>query len=105
MAATSPKPPTKTEVLSYISEDTGMTRKQVTEVFESLNKMIKKNLGRRGPGVFSIPGLLKMTVVKKDAVPEREGINPFTKEPTIFKAKPARRIVKLRALKGLKEMA
>lgn len=103
-STTTAKAPTKSQVLSTISEDTGLTRKEVGAVFDSLNNMIKKNLGNRGPGVFAMPGLLKMSVVKKPATKEREGINPFTGEPTIFKAKPARRVVKLRALKGLREM-
>ncbi|NND65372.1 MAG: DNA-binding protein [Gammaproteobacteria bacterium] len=101
---TTAKAPTKSQVLSTISEETGLTRKEVSAVFESLNTMIKKNLSNRGPGVFALPGLLKMSVVKKAATKEREGVNPFTGEPTIFKAKPARRVVKLRALKGLREM-
>jgi hypothetical protein len=62
-------------------------------------------VGKRGPGVFVVPGLMKITVVQKPATPERKGINPFTKQEQIFKAKPARRVVKVRPLKGLKDMA
>ena len=106
MAATkrSAKPPTKSEILRHISEDTGLTRKEVSGVFDSLNVLIKRSLGRRGPGMFSMPGLLKIKVVKKPATKERKGINPFTGEEMIFKAKPARKAVKVLALKGLKEM-
>ena len=65
---------------------------------------MKKNLASRGPGMFTVPGLFKVKVVKKPATKAREGINPFTGEPTIFKAKPARKVVKVLALKGLKDM-
>lgn len=103
-ATTAKKPPTKSEIMRYISEDTDLTRKDVNAVFESLQTLIKKNLGRRGPGMFSIPGLMKIKVVRKPATKARKGINPFTGEETVFKAKPARNVVKVTALKGLKDM-
>jgi nucleoid DNA-binding protein len=69
------------------------------------NGQIKKSLGGRGaPGTFTIPGLLKLRVVKKPAKKARKGINPFTGEEMMFKAKPASRAVKALALKGLKDM-
>ncbi|MDH3588285.1 MAG: HU family DNA-binding protein [Gammaproteobacteria bacterium] len=102
--STAAKPPTKGEIMRFISDDTGLTRKEVGAVFDSLQTLIKKNLGRRGPGIFAVPGLMKIKVVKKPPTKEREGINPFTGEPTIFKAKPARKVVKVSALKGLKDM-
>ncbi|MEM7277615.1 MAG: HU family DNA-binding protein [Pseudomonadota bacterium] len=99
------KPPTKSEIYRQIAEDTGLTRKDVAAVFDSLSGMIKKNLGgRAAPGMFTMPGLLKMRVVKKPAVKARKGINPFTGEETMFKAKPASKAVKVAALKGLKDM-
>ena len=98
------KAPTKSEILAHISDDTGLTRKEVSGVFDSLNGIIKKSLGRRGPGVFSMPGLLKIKVVTKPATKARKGINPFTGEETTFKAKPARNVVKVTALKALKDM-
>lgn len=99
------KPMTKTEVMKYLSEDTGFSRKEVAAVFESLSGLIKKNLkGRNAPGMFTIPGLMKIKVIRKPATKARPGINPFTGEETIFKAKPARNIVKIQALKGLKDM-
>ena len=61
-------------------------------------------MGRSGAGTFTVPGLMKVKVIRKPATKEREGINPFTKEPTIFKAKPARNVVKVAPLKALKEM-
>jgi nucleoid DNA-binding protein len=99
------KPPTKSEIFAKIVDDTGLTRKDVAAVFESLNGQIKKNLGgRTAPGVFSIPGLLKLRVVKKPARKARKGVNPFTGEEMMFKAKPATKVVKATVLKGLKDM-
>lgn len=95
-------PPTKSEVLTRICEDTQLTRKQVTGVFDSLNGLIRKNL--RSNGLFTVPGLLKLKVVKKPATKARKGINPFTGEPMTFKAKPASKKVKAMPLKNLKEM-
>ena len=66
--------------------------------------MIKKDLGKRGPGVFTVPSLMKIKVVRKPATKARKGINPFTGEETVFKAKPARNVVKVLPLKALKEM-
>jgi DNA-binding protein HU-beta len=94
--------PTKSEVLTHISKDTGLSRKQVGSVFDSLGGVIKKSL--RGNGLFTMPGLLKMKVVKKPATKAREGINPFTGEKMMFKAKPASKKVRVMALKSLKAM-
>ncbi|MEM8983043.1 MAG: HU family DNA-binding protein [Pseudomonadota bacterium] len=104
-ASTAKKAPTKSEIYRQIAEDTGLTRKDVGAVFDSLSGMIKKNLGGRGaPGTFTVPGLMKLRVVKKPATKARKGINPFTGEETVFKAKPASKAVKIAALKGLKDM-
>lgn len=105
MATNTKKPPTKSEIYAKIVEDTGLTRKDVAAVFDSLNGQIRKNLGGRGaPGAFSIPGLLKLRVVKKPARKARKGVNPFTGEEMTFKAKPASKTVKATVLKGLKDM-
>ena len=92
--------PTKSEIVAQICKDSELSRKQVAAVFESLNGIIKKSL--RGPGLFTLPGLLKMKVVKKPATKAREGINPFTKEKMVFKAKPASKKVRALPLKSLK---
>lgn len=94
--------PTKSEILAQISKDTGLTKKQAGEVFESLHGIVRKSL--RGAGVFTLPGLLKLKVIKKPATKARKGINPFTGEETTFKAKPASKKVRAAALKSLKEM-
>jgi nucleoid DNA-binding protein len=104
MAKAAQKPPTKSQVLAAIAEETGLTRKQVASVFDAMHGLIKRNLGSGGPGVFTIPGMLKLKVVHKPATQARKGINPFTGEETIFKAKPARNVVKASPLKGLKDM-
>ncbi len=74
--------PTKSEILAQVSKDTELSRKQVSEVFESLNGIIKKSL--RGNGLFTLPGLLKLKVVKRPATKAREGVNPFTGEKMTF---------------------
>lgn len=98
------KPTTKSESLTYIADDTGLTKREVGSVFESLAALIKRDLGRRGPGVYTVPGLMKVKVVRKPATRARKGVNPFTGEEMMFKAKPARNVVKVLALKGLKDM-
>jgi nucleoid DNA-binding protein len=103
-SGTPKKPLTKTEFVAALSETTELGKDQVTKVLEGLAELIEKNLGAEGPGVITLPNLMKIHVVRKPATPERKGINPFTKEETIFKAKPAKNVVKIVALKGLKDM-
>lgn len=98
------KPLTKSEIYSHLAGQTDLSKRQIGEVFDSLSDLIKKNVGRRGPGVFSVPGLMKIKVVRKPATKARKGVNPFTGEATTFKAKPARNVVKVQPLKGLKDM-
>ena len=94
--------PTKSEIVAQICKDAELSRKQVAAVFESLNGIIKKSL--RAHGAFTLPGLLKMKVVKKPATKARQGINPFTKETMMFKAKPASKKVRVLPLKSLKAL-
>ena len=96
---------TKSEILKSISETTELSRKQVGSVLDALSCLIGKNVSKKGPGIFALPGLLKVTVIQKPATKARKGINPFTKQEQMFKAKPARRVIKIRALKALKDMA
>ena len=103
-ASASGKPPSKSEIMASIAESTELSRKQVVSVFDALSAMIQDNLKPRGPGQFSVPGLMKITVTKKAATKARKGINPFTGEETMFKAKPASKVVKVRPLKNLKDM-
>lgn len=99
------KAPSKSEILASIAECTELSRKQVASVFEALSGLIEKNVGKKGPGIFVVPGLLKITVIQKPATKARKGINPFTKEEVMFKAKPARKVIKVRPLKALKDFA
>ena len=105
MAKTVKKPPTKTEILNNIANATDLTKRDVAAVFEALAAEIKRNLGTRGPGVFSIPGLVKIEKRKIPAKPaQKNWRNPFTGELQDRPAKPASVKVKVRALKSLKDM-
>lgn len=100
----SAKPRTKGGVFQTIADQVGIRRREVAGVFHVLGSMIRVDLSKRGAGIFTIPGLCRITVKRKPATKERQGINPFTKEPMVFKAKPARNVVRVRPLRGLKEM-
>jgi nucleoid DNA-binding protein len=99
------KPATKSEIITSIAQSTELSRKQVNGVFEALSGLIAQAVGKKGPGVFAVPGLLKIMVIQKPATKAHKGINPFTKEEQMFKAKPARKVIKVRPLKALKDMA
>ena len=102
---TGPKAPTKSEIMNNIAETTGHTKKEVVAFFEALTAEIEKNVGKKGgPGQFTIPGLCKIVVQDKPALGKREVRNPGTGEMVWAKPRPARKVVKVRALKGLKDM-
>jgi nucleoid DNA-binding protein len=103
--ATTAKAATKSEILANIAESTQLSRKQVSGVFDALSEQIKFAVGKKGPGIFAVPGLMKIIVINKPATKARKGINPFTKEEQMFKAKPARKVIKVRPLKALKDFA
>ena len=104
-ATTKDKPLTKTEILNALAEGSGLTKKEVTAVLDELSALISKNLGKRGPGVFNMPGLLKIQVQRKPATKATTRPNPFKPgEMMQVAAKPARNVVKVRPLKALKEM-
>ncbi|MFP4144146.1 MAG: HU family DNA-binding protein [Phycisphaeraceae bacterium] len=103
-AAAEKKPPTKTEILDHIAKDTGLTKKEVSGVLDSLEGLMKKNLKPRSAQQFALPGLLKIVVQKRPATKSRQGVNPATGETMTIPAKPARKVVKVRPLKKLKEM-
>ena len=98
------KPMTKTEILNEIAGNTDLTKKQVSSVFDEFAILIERHIKKRSPGKLVFPGLLKIEVKRKPATKARKGINPFTGEETVFKAKPARRAVKISPLKKVKEM-
>jgi len=98
------KPMKKAQLYSHISECNGVARKDIACMFDALSEVMESHLKKGGPGEFTVPGLMKCKVIRKPATKARKGINPFTGEPTTFKAKPARNVIKVRPLKALKEM-
>jgi nucleoid DNA-binding protein len=98
------KPRTKGEFYSTIASNTELSRKQVVAVFDTVSRMLAADLGKTGPGVCNIAGMMKITVKKKPATPARKGVNPFTGQEMMFKAKPAKNVIKIRPMKALKAM-
>lgn len=97
-------PMSKSTMVKAITDVTCLAKKDVVAVLDCLGLVIEKHVKVGGPGKFVLPGMIKISVVKKPARPARKGINPFTGEETTFKAKPAYKAVKIKALKKLKEM-
>lgn len=95
---------TKTQIMTSIAESTQLSRKQVQAVMDELGSLIEAHVKKKSVGNFTLPGLLKLKVVDKPATKARKGVNPFTGEETVFKAKPASRKVKVIALSKLKGM-
>lgn len=94
----------KGEVYRSIAEATGLSRKQVGEVFDCMKSMIEKDLSKKGPGQFAVPGLMKLKAVHKPATKATTKANPFKPgEMMTVKAKPARTLIKIRPLKSLKD--
>ena len=91
----------KTQFVAAVAEKSGLTKKQANAALEAINTVVARELGKKGPGEVVLPGLLKLSVVNKPATHQHEGVNPFTKEPMTYKAKAARKVVKVRALKAL----
>ena len=91
----------KSELIQKIADEQSLSKKDVKAVIESLAAVGYKELKKTG--TFLLPGFAKFVVVKKPATKERTGINPFTKEPTVFKAKPARKTLKVRPVKAAKD--
>ena len=96
---------TKATMMAEIAENTGLSKKQVISVIDELSILIERHIKKRSAGKFILPGLIKVQVKSKPATKARKGVNPFTGEEMMFKAKPARRVVKVTPLKKLKEMA
>ncbi len=95
----------KTQILDQIAESAELSRKQVAAVIDGLTEIIEAHIKKNAVGEFVLPGLMKISTVRKPAVKAHKGINPFTKEEVMFKAKPATTVVKVRPLKKLKDMA
>ena len=95
----------KSQVFEALAEDSGVTKSEVKKVWGSLERLIEASICEQGYGQFTLPGLMKVTTVRRPAIKARRGINPFTKEETWFKAKPASTGVRIRALKKMKGFA
>ena len=92
----------KSELIEKLTgQSEGLSKKNVKAVLEGLAAIGYKELKKSG--AFVVPGLAKFVVIKKPATKARKGINPFTKEPTVFKAKPARKMIKVRPVKAAKD--
>jgi nucleoid DNA-binding protein len=96
---------TKAQIISELADNTGLNKAQVNSVLDELGVVIERHIKKRAVGEFALPGLLKIKTVKKPARKARKGVNPFTGEATVFKAKPASTAVKVTALKRLKDMS
>ncbi len=103
-AAPAKKAATKSEIFAALAEKTGLKKSDVANVFAAMSEAIARDLGKKGAGIFVVPGLLKLKVVRKPATKEKQSINPFTKEPMTVKAKPARNVIKAVPLKALKDL-
>ena len=99
------EPMTKSAMMTSIAETTGLSKKEVTSVMDALSTIIHGHIKKGAAGTCTVPGLMKIKTVRKPARKARKGINPFTGEETMFKAKPASTAVKILALKKMKEMA
>ena len=95
----------KSQMFEALAEDSGVTKSEVKKVWGSLERLIEASICERGYGQFTLPGLMKVTTVRRPAIKARRGINPFTKEEIWFKAKPASTGVRVRALKKMKGFA
>lgn len=103
-ALTVKKPLTKSQIMSHLATTTEIKKKEIERLFDGIVELMEAHLSQKGPGEFNFAGLLKCRVVRKPATKARSGTNPFTGQPTVFAAKPARNVLKIRPLKKLKEI-
>ena len=95
---------TKAQITAALCESTGLDKKSVNSVFESLNEIIKRELGPDGPGEIVLPGLIKLKAKETPATESRDGVNPFTKKPIVIPAKPSSRKIRATPIKALKDL-
>ena len=93
----------KSQFVTTLAEKSGLNKNQAASALDTINTMVAQQLGKGGPGEVLIPGLLKLNIVNKPATRKHEGLNPFTGEPMTYKAKPARKVIRARPLKALKD--
>lgn len=94
---------TKTQFIAALAEGAGLDKKSVNAVLEALGDVVKKQLGDGGPGEVTIPGLVKLKAKVTPATQDRQGVNPFTKQPQLIKGKPASRKIRATPIKALKD--
>lgn len=104
MTTAAPKRMTKSQIIAELAEKTGVSKKDVNAMFGLLSELIKRELGKKGPGEFVIPDLFKLKVRVNPAKKARKGIDPFTKQEREFPAKPASKKIRATALKKLKDL-
>jgi len=95
---------TKAQILAAMAESSGLDKKAVSAVFDSMFTLIKRELGSDGPGEIVLPGLVKLKAKETPATQDRQGVNPFTKEPMLIKGKPASRKIRATPIKALKDL-
>lgn len=93
----------KSEFVNTLAKKSGLNKKQAASALNTINAMVAQQLGKQGPGEVLIPGLLKLNAVNQPATRQHEGVNPFTKQPMTYKAKPAHKVIKVKPLKALKD--
>jgi nucleoid DNA-binding protein len=97
------KPLNKSQLAAALSEKSGLSKTQVNSVLVALDEVIKQQLGKKGPGVFQIPGVIKLQIRMRPASPAKKGRNPATGEEIMIPAKKASKKVASRPLKALKD--
>lgn len=95
---------TKAQIITALAEGSGLDKKAVSSLLEALASLIKKELGPQGPGEITVPSLVKLKAKATPATEDRQGVNPFTKQPQLIKGKPASLKVRATPVKALKDM-
>ncbi|HFL8819288.1 MAG TPA: HU family DNA-binding protein [Candidatus Azoamicus sp. OHIO2] len=95
---------TKQKLFQHLAKKTGLSKKNIDLVFIELLNIINDHMKENGPEKFVLPGFFKLSLKHISAQNEKVGINPFTKESMIFKAKPAFKKMKIRLLKNLRDI-
>lgn len=95
---------TKSQIIAAVAESSGLDKKAVNSVLDALMDLVKAQLGSSGPGEIVLPGLVKLKAKATAATQDRQGVNPFTKEPMTIKGKPASRKIRATPLKALKDL-
>jgi nucleoid DNA-binding protein len=92
---------TKTKLIQVLADRSNLSKPQVNLLLENLYDVAEEQL--KNEGVFSVPHLVKLTLKDKAATPERQGVNPFTKEAITIAAKPAAKKIRASVIGDLKK--